>query len=89
MRMNQRGATMTQEQLLSEFRRLSMSDQIELVREELRVVQFALADSNPVQIRNDGLEMSEAAKQLVGDYENDSELTSFTALDGEPFHAPR
>jgi len=80
---------MTQEQLLSEFRQLSMSDQIELVREELRVVQLALADSNHAQNSNETLELLDAAKMLVEDYENDGELTSFTALDGEPFHASR
>jgi hypothetical protein len=30
-----------------------------------------------------------AAKYLLADYENDQELTSFTALDGEPFHEER
>jgi antitoxin VapB len=30
-----------------------------------------------------------AAKRLLADYENDQELTSFTALDGEPIHAER
>jgi hypothetical protein len=33
--------------------------------------------------------LSLAARQLLADYENDKELTSFTALDGEPFHAKR
>jgi hypothetical protein len=30
--------------------------------------------------------LSIAAKRLLADYENDKELTSFTVLDGEPFH---
>ncbi len=33
--------------------------------------------------------LSLAAKQLLADYENDAELTSFTTLDGEPFHVER
>jgi hypothetical protein len=32
-------------------------------------------------------ELERAAKALRADYATDSELTSFTALDGEPFHA--
>jgi len=32
------------------------------------------------------LTLSEAAELLRDDYENDSELTAFTALDGEPFY---
>jgi hypothetical protein len=33
--------------------------------------------------------LSLAARQLLADYENDEELTSFTALDAEPFHVER
>jgi hypothetical protein len=33
--------------------------------------------------------LSLAAKQLLADYENDEELTRFTALDREPFHVER
>ena len=32
-------------------------------------------------------ELERAAKALRADYATDSELTAFTALDGEPFHA--
>ncbi len=32
------------------------------------------------------LELEAAAKALLADYENDEELTAFTALDGEDFH---
>jgi hypothetical protein len=31
--------------------------------------------------------MSQAADPMLKDYETDSELTSFSALDGEDFHA--
>ena len=30
--------------------------------------------------------MAKAAKMLLKDYQDDSELTSFTTLDGEAFH---
>jgi hypothetical protein len=30
-----------------------------------------------------------AAERLLNDYSNDKELTAFTALDGEEFHAQR
>ncbi len=30
--------------------------------------------------------LAEAAKLMFNDYENDEELTGFTALDGEPIH---
>jgi hypothetical protein len=32
-------------------------------------------------------QMAAAAKLLLADYETDEELTAFTALDGEAFHA--
>ncbi|MBC8116221.1 MAG: hypothetical protein H7062_17680 [Candidatus Saccharimonas sp.] len=33
--------------------------------------------------------LSDAANLLLDDYANDTELTSFTVLDGEPVHAAR
>jgi metal-responsive CopG/Arc/MetJ family transcriptional regulator len=33
------------------------------------------------------MELTEAAKALLPDYQGDSELTAFTALDAEDFHA--
>ena len=33
------------------------------------------------------LSLADAAALMLEDYQNDAELTSFTALDGEPFHA--
>jgi hypothetical protein len=39
--------------------------------------------------KREGSDLARAARSLDGDYRSDPELTAFTALDGEDFHAPR
>ena len=81
---------MTQAQLLREFGQLEMPQQLELLREALRLMQ----QTAPVSSFNSASgpakkSLSDAAHMLLADYANDTELTCFTALDGEPIDATR
>jgi hypothetical protein len=79
---------MTQNQLLKEFERLPTNEQLEVIQAALRIVhkKWQQLDLHPVD-SVDQRRLREAANLLRQDYEQDEELTSLTALDGEPFHA--
>ncbi len=79
---------MTQSQLLNEFRRLPLQQQLDTIQEALRIVAQRLQlieESHRNAERRQVLPA--AANLLLADYLEDRELTSFTALDGEPFDA--
>jgi hypothetical protein len=81
-------ATMTQAQLLSEFRQLSLAQQLEIIQAFVGIVaQHMQAAEQNTNRRDKHKRLAEAANLLLEDYETDQELTSFTVLDGEPFHA--
>lgn len=62
--------------ILSEIKRLPIVEQRMVVEEALRAIRL--------EERQD--QMRAAAKRLRNDYETDTALTAFTALDGEPVH---
>jgi len=62
--------------ILTEIKRLPMSDQLMVAERTLHAVRIE-------EIR---MRMREAAERLKHDYETDEELTAFTALDGEDFY---
>jgi hypothetical protein len=68
--------------VLTKLRRLPQAQQ----QEVLHFVEFLEAKSgeNPASQRE---QLAAAAQALLADYETDDELTAFTALDGEDFHA--
>ena len=80
---------MTQVQWLSKFRELSIREQIEMLQAGLTVIRDALASMDDSQPPDTSRRLSDAAQLLLADYESDEELTCFTSLDGEPFHATR
>lgn len=79
---------MTQAQLLDEFKQLPLAQQIDLLRSALEIIsaEVRLSAQRDDKSRSK-LSLEEAALLLRSDYETDEELTSFTALDGEPFYA--
>lgn len=81
---------MTQAQLLREFSQLPLQQQIEVVQAALSIigqsVQMVQQNKNG---HSDHKPLAEAANLLLADYMEDEELTSFTALDGEPFYAKK
>ena len=54
--------------------------------ERFLIIEEALASIRKEEM---SAKMKEAANRLYDDYKNDSELTSFTALDSEGFYEPR
>ena len=80
---------MTQAQLLSEFRELSMREQIEMLHAGLAVIREVMEVTDEQHHSDPKRGLADAAQLLLADYEGDAELTCFTSLDGEPFHATR
>ena len=70
---------MTDIEILSELKRLPASEQLRVVKAALRDLRQEIEDATP--------RLAQAAKELRADYCNDAELTAFTSLDSEPFHA--
>ncbi len=77
---------MTQTELLDQITRLSPKERLDLVEAAIRLIRNDLRSLEP---RYDAkLRLTNAAGVLLQDYETDKDLTGFTALDGEAFHAP-
>jgi hypothetical protein len=79
---------MTQKEILEQLKKLTTAERLtiietalHLIREDLRKVEQPLTQTQRRQ------QLATAAKALLPDYEADGELTIFTALDGEDFHA--
>ncbi len=77
---------MTPAEILSQIQQLPFREQsriYEALKELLRQAGSpAAGEAKPS-------ELAHAARALRSDYESDSELTAFTALDSEDFHAAR
>ena len=82
-------AAMTQAQILIEFQRLTTPQQLDLLQAALDVVRKSFSQSPSISLTGPQASVSDAAQQLLADYETDDELTCFTSLDGEPIHAAR
>lgn len=79
---------MTQAQILYEFSQLPLSQQLEVVQAAMRLIaQQVEAVAHPVNGGYESNQLATAADALLADYLEDQELTSFTALDGEPLYA--
>ena len=81
---------MTQSQILSEFRQLSLQQQIEVIQAAMRLwaEHFEMVEPR-VNGSKGHKSLAEAANLLLADYCEDAELTNFTVLDGEPLYAER
>ncbi len=74
---------MTDREILEQLKKLPTPERLKVVestvhqlREELEAAVEQSADR-----------LAQAAQALLADYTSDSELTAFTGLDSEPFHA--
>lgn len=68
---------MTNTKIVEEINRLPLAEQIFIV--EIVLKNIRLKNENTPSL-------AEGARALLHDYENDKELTAFTALDGEDFY---
>jgi hypothetical protein len=71
---------MTAAQIISEIKGMSLIDKIQ-------IIEFAIKSIKKETSKK--LSLSKAAMLLKKDYENDSELTVFSNLDGEDFYETR
>ena len=79
---------MTQSEILEEIKKLSLKDRIEVIDATIHLLRDELMQRpGPVTPEDRRKLLSQAAHVLLHDYEIDGELTIFSALDGEDFHA--
>ena len=78
---------MTRTQLLHELENLSPWERLELIEAAVHLLQKDLRKGEQQTIPSkENQQLAKAAQVLLKDYEEDKELTSFMALDGEAFH---
>ena len=81
---------MTRTQLLHELENLSPWERLELIEAAVHLLQKDLRKGEQQTIPSkENQQLAKAAQVLLKDYEEDKELTSFMALDGEAFHESR
>ena len=79
---------MTRTKILEELKKLSAKERLEVIEAALHLVQedlqFIERPATPSERKR---QLAAAAVALLPDYTEDDELTSFTALDSQDFHA--
>ncbi|MCX6640259.1 MAG: hypothetical protein NTW14_07215 [bacterium] len=75
---------MTKAEVLLEIKKLPTSDRLQVIVDALDLLREEIGLMSPKSSKQ---AMSKAAKTLLQDYQTESELTAFTTLDCEPFHA--
>ncbi len=72
---------MTNQEIIDELRQLSNSERLAVIEAATRMIRQDLSEGKPDKQSDQSLTI--AARELLADYSSDSELTIFTALDGE------
>jgi hypothetical protein len=85
------GGNMTQAEILQELKNLTTTERLAVIEAALHLIREDLQEESqaerlPTQSER-RRQLAEAAKALLPDYTADGELTAFTALDHEEFHA--
>ncbi len=70
-------------EILQALTHLNSTDQLKIAETALQLIQHNHQTLTPEQRRQ---QMAIAACAAIADYSGNSELTAFTALDGEDFH---
>ena len=79
---------MTHAEILEQIKKLSLKERLEVIDAAIHLLRDELTQKVPPLTLEDRKKLlSQGADVLLQDYKTDSELTSFTALDGEDFHA--
>jgi hypothetical protein len=79
---------MTHAEILEQIKKLSLKERLEVIDAAIHLLRDELTHGAQGLTPQDRKKLlSKAANALLHDYETDSELTSFSALDGEDFHA--
>jgi hypothetical protein len=79
---------MTHAEILEQIKKLSLKERFEVIDAAIHLLRDELTPRVRFLTPEDRKRLlSKGADALLQDYETDPELTSFTALDGEDFHA--
>jgi len=79
---------MTQTEILEQLKNLSSTERLAVAEAALTLVRKDLQRTGrPLSRTQTSQQMAEAAKALLRDYQTDTELTAFSALDDEDFCA--
>ena len=79
---------MTEREIMEQIKRLTTAERLTVVEKTLRSIREELEQiEKPVSDTDLKLKLAKAAEALLADYASRGDLTAFTALDGEDFHA--
>lgn len=79
---------MTRKEILEQLKSLSTVERLSIIEEALRFVHEDL-ELPRSELSDKSKQLAEAAKTLLPDYAAKGDLTAFTALDAEDFHAEK
>jgi len=81
---------MTYTEMLEGLKKLTPAERLTLMEAVLQLMREELQQhAQPIATSDRAQQLAAAAQALLLDYTTDSELTSFTALDGEDFYEAR
>jgi len=78
---------MTNSEFLEQLNSLPAAERLGIVESAVHELREDLERSGARVEEQTNARLARAAEALLADYSNDRELTAFTALDGEAFHA--
>ena len=78
---------MTQLEIVAELEKLTTAERLAVAEAALHLIREDIQHAERQPTRMDREQLAAAAEALLADYETDGELTAFTALDSEDFHA--
>jgi hypothetical protein len=74
---------MTDREILEKLKKLPTAERLKIVESAVHQLREELEEA----VEQGGDRLAKAAQTLLADYVSDPELTAFTVLDSEPFHA--
>ena len=78
---------MTSRELLEQLKMLPRAERLKIVESTVQELREELEGAPPLSAAESDGRLKRAAQALLADYAADEELTAFTVLDREPFHA--
>jgi hypothetical protein len=80
-------SAMTNSEILEQLKSLPVAERLRIVESTVHGLREDLERSGAQTEEGTNARLARAAEALLSDYAKDRELTAFTALDGEAFHA--
>ena len=78
---------MTASQLLEQLQKLAPWERLEVAEALIHELRSEMKAASETKSGGSSSRLAQAARELVPDYAGNAELTAFTVLDNEPFHA--